>query len=80
MDIKEFDAMLAGHDWTYTYSDDYSYFVRGEAQRNAINEQMRNHPEWKPLFDLFNEYIFQRPATTREQFLQRREELLRVIA
>lgn len=35
------DRLLAFHDWTYEYSDDYSAWKRGQAQREAINEEAK---------------------------------------
>ena len=33
------DRLLAKHDWTYEYSDDYSAWKRGRQERDAINAE-----------------------------------------
>lgn len=36
--FAEFEKALKDHDWTYAYSDDHSYWVRGEAEMKEITE------------------------------------------
>ena len=35
------DRLMAFHDWSYEYSDDYSAWKRGQAQRDAINAEQK---------------------------------------
>ncbi len=35
------DRLLAFHDWHYEYSDDYSAWRRGQAERDAINAEQK---------------------------------------
>lgn len=35
--LTQYEEMLKTHDWTYGWSDDFSVWKRGNAQRNKIN-------------------------------------------
>lgn len=39
---QEYRKALAGHDWYYDYSDDYSVWAAGKRQRESLRE-MRKH-------------------------------------
>ena len=73
MNLNDFVTLLAEHDWTYTYADDYRYFTRGDAQRSVLNDCMRWHPEWKPLFEVFNQFMFQVPPMSQDEFNARKD-------
>lgn len=57
MDLQEFDVLLAAHDWTYAYADDYRYFTRGDGERRIILDHMRKQPELNPLFNVWADYV-----------------------
>ena len=40
-ELTTLDRLLAFHDWTYEYSDDYSAWTRGVREREAINEEAK---------------------------------------
>ena len=33
--------MLQDHDWSYEFSDDYSQYIRGRNERDAINQEQK---------------------------------------
>ena len=39
--LQELESMLQSHDWTYEYSDDWSYWQRGSKERDAIHAKIR---------------------------------------
>ena len=39
--LTTLQSLLATHDWTYDYSDDYSVWVRGCNEWKAINAEQR---------------------------------------
>jgi hypothetical protein len=39
--MDEFKRLLAGHDWTYSMSDDYSVWSRGNANRQRLQNLAR---------------------------------------
>lgn len=39
--LAQLKSALAGHDWYYGYSDDYSVYRRGQEQANRINDLRR---------------------------------------
>lgn len=40
--LKDFESMLATHDWFYHYSDDYSVYMRGHRQQLAFHSLYRS--------------------------------------
>tara|TARA_R110000737_G_C14624761_1_gene494623 strand:- start:44361 stop:44573 length:213 start_codon:yes stop_codon:yes gene_type:complete len=38
-----FAKLLAGHDWSYQYSEDMRVWKAGSAQRKEINQFVENH-------------------------------------
>ncbi len=50
-DLEQYKAALAHHDWSYDYSDDYSAWCRGKAQRDAICRMQR---ELDPDYSIWN--------------------------
>lgn len=75
MTIQEFDKLLASHDWTYCYADDYRYFVRGDGERAIIQERLSKNPQWKPLFTLYADYML-RGTVSKDNFIARRKLLI----
>lgn len=39
--LEQLEKLLASHDWTYDYSDDYSVWSRGQQEREAIRGLMQ---------------------------------------
>lgn len=39
---QQYRTALAGHDWYYDYSDDYSVWAAGQRQREALREMRKN--------------------------------------
>ena len=35
------DKMLESHDWTYQYSDDHSWYKKGNKERNTIHNKIK---------------------------------------
>ena len=50
-----FESMLKAHDWTYAYSDDHRYYVRGEESMRKIRAYFKTHG--KPAQDLYDIYF-----------------------
>jgi uncharacterized ParB-like nuclease family protein len=48
---EDFIKMLKGHDWYYQFSDDHRYWSAGNSQRKAIQAVLKDHPEWRTLYD-----------------------------
>lgn len=40
--LKDFEQILALHDWFYQYSDDYSVYSRGRRQQQSIESMHRS--------------------------------------
>jgi hypothetical protein len=40
-ELATLKTLLAHHDWTYNYSDDYSAWTRGVRERDAINAEQK---------------------------------------
>ena len=74
MTLQEFDVLLAAHDWTYAYADDYRYFTRGQQERGIILDHVRNQPEFEPLFVIWSKFCA--GSITKETFFATRSELL----
>jgi len=74
MTLQEFDVLLAAHDWTYAYADDYRYFTRGESERRIILDHVRNNPEFEPLFSVWAKFCS--GQVDKATFFARRSELL----
>lgn len=51
----ELIALLESHDWTYQYSDDYSVWSQGAAQRRKIEALVKLLPEEGTV--LFQQYM-----------------------
>ena len=56
MDKHDFDRLLAAHDWTYAYADDYRYFTRGDGERKIILDHIQKQPELGPLFKVWADF------------------------
>jgi len=41
LELATLKTLLAHHDWTYNYSDDYSAWTRGVRERDAINAEQK---------------------------------------
>ena len=39
--LATLERLLARHDWYFDYSDDYSAWKRGQAERSAINTEQK---------------------------------------
>ncbi len=74
MNLQEFDVLLAAHDWTYAYADDYNYFKRGESERAVIHDHLKQNPEFKPLFQIWSKFCS--GEVDKATFFARRSELL----
>jgi hypothetical protein len=35
------EKLLRSHDWSYEFSDDYSQYIRGRNERDAINQEQK---------------------------------------
>ena len=57
MDLKQFDELLAGHDWHYDYSDDYSVWTRGMNESRFIAVIAKSSDAHRALFNAWQEYI-----------------------
>lgn len=51
MTLNEYSALLARHDWTYQYSDDYLVWSRGADEREKIIRAAKESPAHQALFD-----------------------------
>jgi hypothetical protein len=72
MELKEFDALLARHDWHYDYSDDHRVWSRGSESNSKIMSAMRLSDNHKALYDawvgsIFEDYKTRKTPLTREQ-------------
>jgi hypothetical protein len=43
--LAQYEEMLKTHDWTYGWSDDFSVWKRGSAQRKKINAMKKELEE-----------------------------------
>ena len=39
--LATLEKLLRSHDWYYDYSDDYSAWKKGKAERDAINQEQK---------------------------------------
>ena len=53
MNMNEYRAALANHDWTFDYSDDHNVWKRGVAERKALRSAQlaldADHKVWNEL-------------------------------
>ena len=42
------DKMLETHDWSYQYSDDHSWYKKGNEENNIIHEKIKELGGWCP--------------------------------
>lgn len=56
MNLKEYYALLGGHDWTYSYSDDHRCWQAGEAARRELAIIAKQSPQHQHLFNAWEEY------------------------
>lgn len=56
--FSDFERALKSHDWTYSNSDDHSYWLRGEQQRKELEQMARELVEVDParVESLYNKY------------------------
>ena len=85
MTPQEFDALCGRHDWTYAYADDNRSFYAGERTHAALQNAMRNQPEFRAIYNLYGEYIFSgksfnKPEMTREEFMSQQAALLEYLS
>lgn len=53
MTEEDFKQLLALHDWSYHWSDDYSVWAKGEATQRRIYTLLRDQPELQRVYDEF---------------------------
>lgn len=53
MTDEDFKALLALHDWSYSWSDDYNVWAKGEATQRRIYAVLREKPELQQVYDKF---------------------------
>lgn len=58
MNLPEFYDLLEAHDWTYAYSDDQSYWERGQAEADKINAIADDDDSCCALLDKYNAYVW----------------------
>lgn len=54
----QFEQLLRSHDWTYSYSDDYSAWTKGQRSMDMINlmaKELAWIDVWRTV-DLYNKY------------------------
>ena len=56
MTLQEFTNLVNEHDLTYEYSDDFSYWRRGNASYNRIVEEAKNFPREK-VVEIWNAMV-----------------------
>lgn len=58
-DPEYFQKMLKEHDWTYMYSDDHRYWVKGSEEMKKIQAYIKEHGQVaKDLYIVYYEKIF----------------------
>ena len=45
LEMDLFERMLENHDWTYHYSDDHRYYIKGRDQAHKIRTMMERLEE-----------------------------------
>ena len=69
MNIDKFHQMLASHDWTYPYADDYRYWSAGRKQADLIDYELKLHPEWIPLCRFYSDYVYGKIEMKEHEFI-----------
>jgi hypothetical protein len=63
MKLEDFKQLLENHDWYYGFSDDHSYWVRGERQSAEIYAALKNGTvEMKQLYNRYHANYFNMPS------------------
>lgn len=53
-DKEYFETLLKKHDWTYTYSDDHRWWVRGNEEMKVIQAYIKaNGQEAMDLYEVY---------------------------
>jgi hypothetical protein len=55
--LKEFDALLARHDWFYAFSDDHRVWSSGKATSEKLQHIAESSPAHKHLYQLWSSHI-----------------------
>lgn len=75
MTLDKFIEMLGGHDWYYMYSDDHRYWTKGRDQAALINDALKRHPEWMPMYMHYFEFCTGKLSIAREVFVEQRDQI-----
>ena len=62
-ELVTLEQLLVNHDWTYNYSDDHRYWIKGVAQANDIQVQLDvcrvagHGAQARQLYNQYNPFI-----------------------
>lgn len=82
MQLKEYDSLLAKHDWYYNYSDDYSVWATGDRNYEHLREISKLSDQHLKLFQAwgrlyFSGEPFETPVFSRDDLNRVRDSVLR---
>lgn len=63
MTLENFKKLLDDHDWFYAFSDDHTYWIRGESQSREIFSALKTGTdEMKKLYNEYHANYFNTPS------------------
>ena len=74
MELREFDNLLASHDWFYDYSDDYGVWQRGMNQARLIATVRKLSERHEALYEIYRDFI---ADNNQESFDRSRDYMLK---
>lgn len=81
MQLKEYDNLLAQHDWYYNYSDDYTVWSKGDSSYQRLLDISKLTDDHAKLFQAWGKLhfcgdAFQIPVFSRDDLNRVRDEVL----